>query len=388
MNKIIFLLTGFFIFLGANVIPLSPLTAILKDKNIKEAIVTINPRDTKEIPLIYQITDKIIKEYGGVPVFGLYEDFNNKIDIEYKTNNEIKKDTYYLQTKALPSKKIDIDNMKFDNRFYFVIDEDSAFIIDNLGNMRWFANIDKTKFIQKPKMFILNNMSFDIINGKIFMLNMQDSAKLLNIDDNLFKINNDDITLIDKKFKILDKWKIPFEVDIFSNISSLYYGNDDLFITYKDSIIKLDKKSKIKWIFGGDKNEFELVDATGSKIVYDNCDFSKVENVQEIRFLNNKDIIYIIVFDNNINAKAIIYKLDEKLLTNEILWEYKIKDEILRGNAIYRDNFHTIFIDYKDINKNLHILEFVWGENLPTINIKIENALKAIPFDISDFLRR
>lgn len=391
MNKTIFLLVSFLVFLDANIIPISPLTAILKDKNIKEAIVTINSKDTKEIPLIYKITEKNIKEYGGVPIFGLYEDFNNKIDIEYKINNEIKKDTYYLQTKALENKKNEIkqtkiDNTRFDNRFYFVIDEDSAFIIDTLGNVRWFANIDKTQFIEKPKMFILNNMAFDIINGKAFMLNIQDSAKLLNINDNIFKINNNDIELLDRDYKILNKWKFPFEVDVLNNISSLYYSND-LFVAYRDSIIKLDKKSKIEWIFGGNKDEFKLVDATGSKILCQNCNNGKIENMQEIRFLNNKYIIYIIIFDNNINAKALIYKIDERLKTKEILWTYEIKDEVLQGNAIYKENSHTIFMDYKDIDKNLHILEFAWGEKIPTINIKIENALKAIPFDINNFFR-
>ena len=55
--------------------------------------------------------------------------------------------------------------------------------------------------------------------------------------------------------------------------------------------------------------------------------------------------------------------------------------------ALYKDDFHSIFINYKDMDKNLHILEFIWGETMPTINIKIDNAILAMPFNINDFLK-
>lgn len=387
MNKIFLLLISFFLYLNANIIQLSPLTAIIKDNHIKDAIITINSKDDKEIPLIYKVTNKTIKQYGGIPVFGLYEDFDNKIDVEYKSNNEIKKDTYYLKTQKILDKKIEVNSndIKFSNRFYFIVDKDSAFIVDTIGNIRWFANIDKTNFIEKPNknMYLFNDMAFDIINGKTFMFNIQDDKYILNSNDNIFIINKSYITRLDKSYKILNKWQFPLEVSTFDNISSLYYS-DGLFISYKDSIIKLNKKSEVDWILGGYKNSFKLVDATGSKTTCDNCRLTNVENVQKIDFLSNKDIIYIVVFDNDINAKALMYKIDEKLFTNEILWQYKIKDEILNGNVFYKDDFHSIFINYKDIKQNLHILEFVWGEITPTIDITIDDSIKSSTFNIKD----
>ena len=384
MKKIIFLLLSFFVFLDASMIPLSVLSAILKDKNINEATITINPKNKKEIPLTYQATNKTIKKYGGVPIFGLYEDFNNKIDIEYKINNQIKKDTYYLQTQALrKKKKIKIENARLNDRFYFVLDEDSAFIIDTFGNVRWFVDINKIRFTEKPQKLIFNNMAFDVVEGKSFILNMPDSQRFFSIN-NLFKIKNNDINLLDKNHKILRKWKFPFALGVLNNISSLHYTNA-LFVAYRDSIIKLDKKSKIEWILGGNKNEFSLVDATGSKISCENCKLGNIQHIQEIRFLNNKDIIYMMIFDNQ--AKALIYKLDEREKTKEILWTYEINDDVLQGKAIYREETHSIFVDYKDIDKNLHILEFVWGEKDESINIKIENALKAMPFNIDSIFK-
>lgn len=390
MNKIILLLISFFININANIIELSPLSAIIKDKNIKNAIVTINPKNNQEFPFIYKVNNKTIKQYDGVPIFGLYEDFNNKIDIEYQVNNEIKKDTYYLQTQKITSEKIEIQNSnkKFNNRLYLVIDEDSAFMIDIMGNIRWFANIDKTSFVEKPnsKLFIINNKAIDIINGKIFTINTKDSTRILGINDNIFTIDKSIITLVNKDNKIIQKWIFPFEINTFNNISSLDYS-DTLLVSYNDSIIKLDKRSNIEWIFGGSDNKFKLIDATGSKIICNNCNLKNIENVQKIDFLSIKDRIYIITFDNSIEAKAIIYKLDENLLTNEILWEYNIIDKVLKGMALYKDDFHSIFINYKDMDKNLHILEFIWGETMPTINIKIDNAILAMPFNINDFLK-
>lgn len=390
MNKIIFLLTILFASINANIIQLSPLSAIIKDKNIKNAIVTINPKNNQEFPFIYKVNNKTIKQYDGVPIFGLYEDFNNKIDIEYQVNNEIKKDTYYLQTQKITSEKIEIQNSnkKFDNRLYLVIDEDSAFMIDIAGDIRWFANIDKTSFVEKPnsKLFIINNKAIDIVNGKIFTINTKDSTRILGINDNIFTIDKSIITLVNKDNKIIQKWTFPFEINTFNNISSLDYS-DTLLVSYNDSIIKLNKKSNIEWIFGGSDNKFKLIDATGSKIICNNCNLKNIENVQKIDFLSIKDRIYIITFDNSIEAKAIIYKLDENLLTNEILWEYNIIDKVLKGMALYKDDFHSIFINYKDMDKNLHILEFIWGETMPTINIKIDNAILAMPFNINDFLK-
>lgn len=390
MNKIIFLLTILFASINANIIQLSPLSAIIKDKNIKNAIVTINPKSNKEKPFTYKTTNTTISKYGGIPIFGLYEDFNNKIDIEYQLNNKTKKDTYFLQTKKVANKKIKIlsNDEKFDNRLYLVIDEDSAFMIDIAGNIRWFANIDKTSFVEKPnsKLFIINNKAIDIINGKIFTINTKDSTRILGINDNIFTIDKSIITLVNKDNKIIQKWTFPFEINTFNNISSLDYS-DTLLVSYNDSIIKLDKRSNIEWIFGGSDNKFKLIDATGSKIICNNCNLKNIENVQKIDFLSIKDRIYIITFDNSIEAKAIIYKLDENLLTNEILWEYNIIDKVLKGMALYKDDFHSIFINYKDMDKNLHILEFIWGETMPTINIKIDNAILAMPFNINDFLK-
>lgn len=389
MKKIIFLLVWFFVIVDASIIQLSPLSAIIKDNNIKDAIVTINPKG-KDSPLSYQVTNKTIKLYDGIPIFGLYEDFNNKIDIEYKKDNEIKKDTYYLQTDSIPHKQIkshSIDD-RFDSRFYLVISEDSAFIIDMMGNLRWIANIDKTNFIEKhnDKMFVFHNMAFDIINGKIFAFNTKDSAKILKINNDIFKINNKNIIHLDKQYKALNSWKIPFEIDVFNDISSIYYS-DALFVSHKDSIIKLNKLSEIEWRLGGSNNSFQLVDSSGSKIICDTCNLYNPKDLQKIDFLSNKDIIYMIVLDNAIDTKARIYKLDEKLLTSEILWEYKIKDEVLRGSVAYKRDFHSIFVDYKDINRDLYILEFVWGETKPRVSIKIDSALQSTAFDVNNFLK-
>lgn len=390
MNKIILLLISFFININANIIELSPLSAIIKDDNIKDALITINPKSNKEKPFTYKTTNTTISKYGGIPIFGLYEDFNNKIDIEYQLNNKTKKDTYFLQTKKVTDKKIKIlsNDEKFDNRLYLVIDEDSAFMIDIMGNVRWFANIDKTSFVEKPnsKLFIINNKAIDIVNGKIFTINTKDSTRILGINDNIFTIDKSIITLVNKDNKIIQKWTFPFEINTFNNISSLDYS-DALLVSYNDSIIKLNKKSNIVWIFGGNSNVFRLVDETGSKILCDTCELKNVKNAQKIRFLSIKDRIYIITFDNSINAKVQIHKLDERLLTNEILWEYQIKDEVLNGTALYKEDFHSIFINYKDVNGNLNISEFIWGQNTPIINIDIENATFAIPFNFDNFLQ-
>lgn len=64
----------------------APLTAIINDGGyaIKNAKVTIKGKGEKGIDISYDVSDVKVLQHGGIPVFGLYPDYINKVEVSYK----------------------------------------------------------------------------------------------------------------------------------------------------------------------------------------------------------------------------------------------------------------------------------------------------------------
>ena len=122
----------------ANPYDIAPLTAIIKNGGyvLKNVNVRIVPKkDGQEIA--YKVDDKLLLTHGGIPVFGLYADYNNKVEVSYTRidgdKREELKETYtiyappvYGQPNGGPAggvffktkvKKVDPE---FKDRLYFI----------------------------------------------------------------------------------------------------------------------------------------------------------------------------------------------------------------------------------------------------------------------------
>ncbi|MCD8213132.1 MAG: aryl-sulfate sulfotransferase [Campylobacter sp.] len=168
---------------------ISPLSAIITNGGfeIKDAKVTIVPKKDG-VPISYSVGLKSLKTYGGIPVVGLYANYQNTVEVEYtkiyKGKEEKIQESYKIATPAfhqipserlpnngLPYKSVSVKKVdpEFKDRLYLVNNiggkatgrssmfvwnnpvggaaewnyVSDAFVIDTQGEVRWFVNTDK-----------------------------------------------------------------------------------------------------------------------------------------------------------------------------------------------------------------------------------------------------
>ncbi len=63
---------------------IAPLTAVIKNGGyyLTNAKVTIVPKDGGQT-ISYKLHDKHLRTHGGIPIFGLYPDYVNTVEVEY-----------------------------------------------------------------------------------------------------------------------------------------------------------------------------------------------------------------------------------------------------------------------------------------------------------------
>lgn len=167
----------------------APLTAVIMDGGyeVSNATVTIVPKENGQM-IKYKVTDANVKLYGGIPVFGLYANYKNTVEVEYTrhhgSKSETIKETYsiyappYFQNangsagqRGVPFASIDVKKIdkEFADRLYLVNNTagkapghssqvvwnnpvggslewnyySNAFIVDTKGEIRWYLNADK-----------------------------------------------------------------------------------------------------------------------------------------------------------------------------------------------------------------------------------------------------
>lgn len=225
-----------------------------------------------------------------------------------------------------------------------------------------------------------------------------------------------------------------------AHVNSVDYDEEDDSIIissrHQSAIIKIGRDKKVKWILGspeGWKGDFvgkvlTPVDAKGAKIA---CENSKCEGdfdwtwTQHTAFkIDSKskgDIIYVSAFDNGDArgmeqpalpsmkySRAVIYKIDQKKMTVEQVWEYG-KDRgygwfsPVTSLTEYQPDKNSVFAYSAtagaDFNvksgafttaPNPFINEFKWGAKEPSVEIQIMNATgyQAMPFNIEKALSK
>lgn len=79
-----------------------PLTAIINkaNHNVQDVKVTVLGKGEKGIPISYDVGPQAINTHDGIPVFGLYPDYVNKVKVDW--TEEGKKQTYTWSIYAAP----------------------------------------------------------------------------------------------------------------------------------------------------------------------------------------------------------------------------------------------------------------------------------------------
>ena len=87
----------------------APLTALveLDSHVISDVKVTVHGKGEKGVPITYAVGKESLATYDGVPIFGLYQKFANKVTVEYKENGKAIKEDYVVQTSAIVNHYMD-----------------------------------------------------------------------------------------------------------------------------------------------------------------------------------------------------------------------------------------------------------------------------------------
>lgn len=87
----------------------APLTALisLDSHNISDVKVTVHGKGEKGVPISYAVGAASLRNYDGIPVFGLYQKYNNKVTVEYKENGKAVKEDYVITTSAIVNHYVD-----------------------------------------------------------------------------------------------------------------------------------------------------------------------------------------------------------------------------------------------------------------------------------------
>ena len=111
---------------------ISPLTALVmfETSDVDDVVVTIYNKDGN-VDFTYKVKGS---KNNYVPIYGLYSDYNNRIDI--KLGNKIKK--INIETDSINEVEL-IDNYQ-NNDFSFVDMGNYSYAVDNNGDVRWYLD--------------------------------------------------------------------------------------------------------------------------------------------------------------------------------------------------------------------------------------------------------
>lgn len=165
---------------------MAPLTAVILNGgyDLSDAKVTVKAKGEKGIDISYDVSNSQLLTHGGIPVFGLYADYVNKVEVSYKRNGEVMSETYSIyappvfmnvtgtnQTSILPKAEVVKMDPKFKNRLYFINhivrastpdsgqavwnhptggamewdNEPYNWIVDANGDVRWYMKADEIR---------------------------------------------------------------------------------------------------------------------------------------------------------------------------------------------------------------------------------------------------
>ncbi|GAB7531686.1 aryl-sulfate sulfotransferase [Pseudomonas sp. 3A(2025)] len=87
----------------SNTYRLAPLTAIIRDggQRIANARVRVKGRGERGVDIDYQVRDSLLWTHGGIPVFGLYPEHRNEVEVAYDLDGQRVHETYRIYAPAV-----------------------------------------------------------------------------------------------------------------------------------------------------------------------------------------------------------------------------------------------------------------------------------------------
>ena len=399
----------------------SPLTALICFETEEEITPTITVKGKDSLTTYTHTFEKNKKHY--LPIYGLYADYENEINIEYVKDSKTITKTIKIKTDKLPEDMVLPTNIKkneekLSNDLYFFTPSSKGYTMayDVNGDVRWYLTnnalwkIDRlenghlllsTERLVNSPYYMTGMYEMDLL-GKIYTeyslpggyhhdyYEMENGNLLVASDDfdNDYGTVEDYIVELDRNTgEIIKTWDLKnilnmedgksenwSSYDWFHN-NSVWYDKNTNSITlsgrHQDAVINIDYESgKLNWIIGDPTNWSEEYQKYFFTPIGDNFEWQWSQHAAMITpegyvFIldngNNKSKIKDeYVEANNSYTRGVMYKIDTENMTIEQIWEYGKE----RGSEFYSPYISDV--DY--IEKDHYIVHsggivYVEGKN-------------------------
>lgn len=399
----------------------SPLTALICFETKEEITPTITVKGKDSLTTFTHAFEKNKKHY--LPIYGLYANYENEINIEYVKDSKTITKTIKIKTDKLPEDMVLPTNIKkneekLSNDLYFFTPSSKGYTMayDVNGDVRWYLTnnalwkIDRlenghlllsTERLVNSPYYMTGMYEMDLL-GKIYTeyslpggyhhdyYEMENGNLLVASDDfdNDYGTVEDYIVELDRNTgEIIKTWDLKnilnmedgksenwSSYDWFHN-NSVWYDKNTNSITlsgrHQDAVINIDYESgKLNWIIGDPTNWSEEYQKYFFTPIGDNFEWQWSQHAAMITpegyvFIldngNNKSKIKDeYVEANNSYTRGVMYKIDTENMTIEQIWEYGKE----RGSEFYSPYISDV--DY--IDKDHYIVHsggivYVKGKN-------------------------
>ena len=400
----------------------SPLTALILFETEEEVSPKITIEGKDKLTTIETEFAKNTKHY--LPIYGLYADYNNKVDISYTLSNG-KKITkkVEIQTNKLPDDfvlptSLKKDSSKLTNDLYFFTPSSKGYTCayDVNGDVRWYLSnnavwdntrlknghmmVSTERLVNSPYYMtglyeidllghIYNEYSikggyhhdyFELPNGNLLVASDDFNNEAGTVEDYLVELDRTTGNIV-KTWDLKDVLNMEdgksenwSNYDWFHN-NSVWYDEATNSITlsgrHQDAVINIDYTSgKLNWIIG---------DSTNWSTEYQKYFFTPVRKDFEWQWSQHAAMItpegYVFIFDNGNNkskdsskyveatngySRGVMYKIDTDKMTIEQVYEYGKE----RGSSFYSPYISDV--DY--LSKNHYLIHsggivYVDGKN-------------------------
>ncbi|SPW31077.1 Arylsulfotransferase (ASST) [Edwardsiella tarda] len=87
----------------------APLTALinLNSHDLSEVTVTVKGKGKNGVAISYPVGRQSLLTYDGIPIFGLYQKYDNHVTVEYTEKGKRNKDNYVIRTSSIVNKYMD-----------------------------------------------------------------------------------------------------------------------------------------------------------------------------------------------------------------------------------------------------------------------------------------
>lgn len=433
---------------------IAPLTAVIRNGGyqLKDAAVRIVPKHGGA-EIKYNVSDVQLRTHAGIPVFGLYPDYNNTVEVSYTLvdgtkETRVENEVYRIyapgihtetngtaaQHHAMFETEVKKVAPEFKDRLYFInnflpsggnvarttwnnpmggalewVYYPQNAVIDTAGDVRWYMFVSP---IYDPENIYKSGIMMGFHQADDGFLTFGYGQRYAKYDLMGREVFNRRLPAGYADFShAMDPAQ---NGHYFLRVSSADYRRPDgkRVHTVRDVILEVDQNGCAV----DDFRLFDILDPYRDNVIKAMDQGAVCLNVDASK--SGKDVFYLSVFDNGDArgmeqpalpemkySRAVIYRIDQKKMTIEQVWEYGKERGFEWYSPItsvteYQADKNSVFVysataslnmkQFKSVSPNPVINEFKWGSTEPSVEIVLKSTMgyRALPISLDKAFSR